>query len=100
IPHRRCRQRARDGMILIPVMVNLERVRDILLGAELLAEWDYDDRQAINRCISACGRTVDGERRTKARKRLATRSVRRRAEPTSFISLRVPGTSISSLVCH
>jgi len=34
-------------MILIPVMINLECVRDILLGAELLAEWDDDDRQAI-----------------------------------------------------
>ena len=44
---RRCRQRARDGMIRIPVVVNLQRLRDVLLGAELLAEWDDDDKNAI-----------------------------------------------------
>jgi hypothetical protein len=44
---RRCRQLARDGKILLRVTVNLERLRDILLGAELLAEWDDDDKQAI-----------------------------------------------------
>lgn len=44
---RRCRQLAREGKIVLMVTVELERLRDVLLSAGLLAEWDDQDRQAI-----------------------------------------------------
>ena len=44
---RRCRQRARDGKIVLRVTVNLERLRDVLLDADLLKEWDDEDKLAI-----------------------------------------------------
>jgi hypothetical protein len=53
---RRCRRLVRDGMIRIPVVVNVQRLRDVLRGAELLAEWDEEDRQAIT---AAFQRAVD-----------------------------------------
>lgn len=45
---RLCRQRARDGKIRLTVTLDLERLRNVLLGADLLKDWDDEDKQAIS----------------------------------------------------
>jgi len=44
---RRCRERARAGKAVLMVTVDLERARDVLIGAGLLKEWDSEDKRAI-----------------------------------------------------
>jgi hypothetical protein len=45
---RRCRQLAREGKIRLTVTLDLERLRDVLLSAGLLTEWDDGDRGVIS----------------------------------------------------
>jgi hypothetical protein len=53
---RACRQRVRDGEILLTVKLKVERMRDVLLSAGLLEEWNDDDKRAIS---AAFQRAVD-----------------------------------------
>jgi len=53
---RRCRQLARDGKVSLRVTVDLERLRNVLLDGELLAEWDDGDKDAI---VAAFQRAVE-----------------------------------------
>lgn len=52
----RCRQRKRQGKAVLPVPVDLERLRNVLVSANLLKQWDEDDRQAT---IAAFARAVE-----------------------------------------
>ncbi len=48
---RRFRARKRAGKVVIPVSVHLERVRNVLLAAGLLKEWDDEDAAAFGAAL-------------------------------------------------